>query len=165
MRPMRRPARMWEFLGKGESIERDEWERSDPVNRALSAANACLYGVCHAAIVALGYSPSIGFIHTGKMLSFVFDIGDLYKLNSQCRWRSKRLLKGEENIESRVRHRCRDLFYEKQLLKRIVTDLDRLFGTDAEDYESLFDVDEALPGELWDPEGNVSGGRNFGGSA
>lgn len=58
-----------------------DWEASTPINRALSAANSCLYGVCHAAVVAAGYSPALGFIHTGKMLSFVYDVADLYKID------------------------------------------------------------------------------------
>jgi len=53
--------------------------QGDPINRALSAANALLNGICHAAIVSGGYSPALGFIHTGKQLSFVYDIADLYK--------------------------------------------------------------------------------------
>ncbi len=63
----------------GRSYRRDEWSKADPVNRALSAANACLYGICHAAVVSAGFSPALGFIHTGKMLSFVYDVADLYK--------------------------------------------------------------------------------------
>lgn len=50
-----------------------------PVNQALSAANTSLYGVVHAVIVALGCAPGLGFVHTGHILSFVFDIADLYK--------------------------------------------------------------------------------------
>jgi CRISPR-associated protein Cas1 len=46
---------------------------------ALSAAHACLYGVAHSVIVALGCSPGLGFIHTGHERSFVYDIADLYK--------------------------------------------------------------------------------------
>jgi len=61
------------------SYDQDDWRAADPLNRALSVANSCLYGVCHAAILAAGYSPAIGFIHTGTMLSFVYDIADLYK--------------------------------------------------------------------------------------
>ena len=56
-----------------------DWDESDDINRALSLANTVLYGVCHAAIVALGFSPGLGFIHTGKMLSFVYDVADMYK--------------------------------------------------------------------------------------
>jgi len=64
---------------KGRSYKRDNWHSADPVNRALSAANSCLYGICQAAILSTGYSPALGFIHTGRMLSFVYDIADLYK--------------------------------------------------------------------------------------
>lgn len=59
--------------------KKDDWNAQDPINLVLSQANALLYSVCHAAIVSLGYSPGLGFIHTGKQLSFVYDIADLYK--------------------------------------------------------------------------------------
>jgi CRISPR-associated protein Cas1 len=52
---------------------------SDPVNQALSSANAALYGVAAAAIVALGCHPALGFVHSGSISSFVFDVADLYK--------------------------------------------------------------------------------------
>ena len=64
----------------GRSYDRGSWKRADPVNRALSVANSCLYGICHAGIVAMGYSPALGFIHTGKQMSFVYDVADLYKV-------------------------------------------------------------------------------------
>src|SRR5579885_2741167 len=63
----------------GRAFRRDRWGASDPINRALSAANSCLYGVCQAAILSGGYPPSLGFIHTVKMLRFVYDIADVYK--------------------------------------------------------------------------------------
>src|SRR5690606_32778150 len=64
---------------QGRQYDRDTWDNSDPVNRALSAANACLNGVCHAAVLSAGYSPGLGFIHQGKQLAFVYDVADLYK--------------------------------------------------------------------------------------
>lgn len=51
---------------------RADWKDSTPINRALSAANSCLYGVCQAAIVSAGYSTALGFIHTGKMQDFLY---------------------------------------------------------------------------------------------
>ena len=44
----------------GRQVNRSDWGAQDPINRALSSANACLYGICHAAIVAAGYSPGMG---------------------------------------------------------------------------------------------------------
>jgi len=61
----------------GRAYKQSDWKRATPINRALSAANSCLYGVVHAAIVAAGYSTALGFIHTGKTLSFVYDVADL----------------------------------------------------------------------------------------
>ncbi|MDY0319911.1 MAG: type I-E CRISPR-associated endonuclease Cas1e, partial [Candidatus Cloacimonadaceae bacterium] len=64
------------------NYDRRSWVNQDPINKAISVANSCLYGVCHAAIVAAGYSPALGFVHTGKQLSFVFDIAVLYKMDT-----------------------------------------------------------------------------------
>lgn len=50
------------------------FEAGDDVNRLLSAGHACLYAVCHAAIVGIGASPGLGFVHTGGATSFVLDI-------------------------------------------------------------------------------------------
>ena len=41
--------------------------------------HACLYGLAHAVIVALGCEPGLGFVHVGHECSFVYDIADLYK--------------------------------------------------------------------------------------
>jgi len=144
----------------GRNYDRLDWDRSDPMNRALSAANACLYGVCHAAIVAAGYSPSLGFIHTGKMLSFVYDVADLYKMDLTVPAAFREVAGGTQQLESRVRHRCRDLFAEARLLDRVVADLAELFGL-SPDTSSAQDLEVALPGELWDPDGSLPGGLNF----
>ena len=63
----------------GRVYDQNNWFEATPCNRALLAANSCLYGVCAAAIVVAGYSLGLGFVHTGKQLSFVYDIADLYK--------------------------------------------------------------------------------------
>lgn len=57
----------------------EDFEAGDTINMALSAAHTCLYGMVHAVIVALGCSPALGFVHTGHVRSFVYDVADLYK--------------------------------------------------------------------------------------
>lgn len=52
---------------------------SDMTNQILTACNAALYGILCSAIHAMGYSPHIGFIHSGSPLPFVYDMADLYK--------------------------------------------------------------------------------------
>lgn len=62
------------------SYKVDDLDFSDPANQALTAATACLYGVVHATVAALGLSPGLGFVHTGNDRSFVYDVADLYKM-------------------------------------------------------------------------------------
>lgn len=149
----------------GRSYNRGNWSEADPVNRALSCANSCLYGICHAAIVSLGYSPGLGFIHTGKQLSFVYDVADLYKADTTIPVAFSIAAGGDRKLESRTRKGMRDLIAEKRILRRIVEDLDTIFSDDAEpsDEENSLDFDVAKPGSIWDPEhGNVAGGVNYG---
>ncbi|MDW8392424.1 MAG: type I-E CRISPR-associated endonuclease Cas1, partial [Oscillochloridaceae bacterium] len=123
------------------------------------------YGVVHAAIVAAGYSPALGFIHTGKMLSFVYDVADLYKADITIPAAFRCTAAGEQKLESRVRHLCRDQIREQRMLERIVEDLARIFDVSSLDQREaeLFDRNYARPGGLWDPEeGQVEGGVNYG---
>ena len=98
------------------------WDYADPINRALSAANALLYGVCHAAILAAGYSPAIGFVHTGKMLSFVYDIADLYKTVTSVPAAFESAQKTGD-VETRVRVLCREVFHEQRIQARCLPDI------------------------------------------
>ena len=107
----------------GRNYDQDDWNNSDDVNRALSAANSCLYGICHAAIVSAGYSAAIGFIHTGKMLSFVYDIADLYKTELTIPVAFQAAAEQKEHIEKETRLRCRDIFHEEKLMERIIPDI------------------------------------------
>ncbi len=151
---------------KGRDYNRSNWKSADPVNRALSCANSCIYGICHAAIVAAGYSPAIGFIHTGKALSFVYDVADLYKAETSIPAAFVAASAASADLEGTVRRAMRDLFIEERLLERILPDLAYLFdeiglGIDAS-LDSLLDGDDALPSGLWDPlDGRVDGGVNY----
>ncbi len=150
----------------GRSYDRKNWDASDPVNRALSAANSCLYGICHAGILALGLSPAIGFIHTGKMLSFVYDIADLYKTEVSIPIAFQEAAQGEANLETRVRKKVRDLLKEKRLLNKIVADIQSALDLQGRNQGRSgkidLDADPAIPGTLWDPaEGEKTGGINY----
>lgn len=151
----------------GRTYQRADWYYADPVNRALSAANSCLYGISHAAILSAGYSPALGFIHTGKQLSFVYDVADLYKAELTIPAAFATVAEDGPGLESRVRHKCRDLFHQYHLLARIVGDLQYVLlgdpNTDQpESEEDDYATDEAMPGGLWDPdEGAVSGGIDY----
>lgn len=160
---------------KGRYYKRDSWFDTDPINRAISSANSCLYGICHAAIVALGYSPALGFIHTGKQLSFVYDIADLYKSETTVPLAFDIVKEDTKNISRRVRIECREQFRKNHLLKQIVEDIKsvldikELLNPSEKNLLEIseltlknYDSDDALPGYLWDPkEGFQDGGVNF----
>jgi CRISPR-associated protein Cas1 len=136
---------------QGRSYDRQAWRSADPPNRALSAANSCLYGLCQAAILSAGYSPALGFIHTGKQQSFVYDIADLYKLEITVPLAFRLAAQGAPDLERSVRLACRDVFRDSQLMKRIVPDIARALGVE-EELDEIFDEDPALPAELWEPK-------------
>lgn len=108
----------------GRSYNRGNWRAADPVNRALSAANSCLYGVVHAAIRATGYSPALGFIHTGKQLSFVYDVADLYKTELTIPVAFGVAAEAPAQLERTVRLYLRDAFKDSRLLQRIIPDIE-----------------------------------------
>lgn len=136
----------------GRSYERENWAKADPVNRALSTGNACLYGICQAGILSLGYSPALGFIHTGKQLSFVYDIADLYKTEITIPLAFEMAAAQPPNLERAVRLRCRDIFKERKLLPRIANDLQALLGAPEDEEVFTPDSDPALPTALWTPQ-------------
>lgn len=150
---------------QGRSYRRDNWNDADPVNRALSVANSCLYGICHAAIVSAGFSPALGFVHTGKLLSFVYDIADLYKADIAIPVAFRAVAEGQPKLERWVRQSCRDEFVSTRLLERIIPDIQTALmlspkGTDGSG--DPFDYDPAAPGPLWDAEhGEVKGGYDY----
>jgi CRISPR-associated protein Cas1 len=135
------------------NYDRSDWASADPLNRALSAANACLNALCHAAIVSGGYSPALGFVHTGKQLSFVYDVADLYKVGLTVPLAFKTVAEGENRLETRVRQGCRQAFRDTKLLERIVSDIDALLGITADDTEirEADAADDAKPENWWTP--------------
>ena len=142
----------------GRHYDRGDWSAADPVNRALSAANSALYAVCSAGILSLGCSTALGFIHTGKPLSFVYDIADLYKLVTSVPAAFDAARDGPQGVEGRARVKLRERLREVSLLDRITQDLATLLQVDG---IRLPDdpTDEQDPA-LWDVEGEVEGGVN-----
>lgn len=114
---------------KGRDYDTQEWDASDVANRCLSAATACLYGVTEAAVLAAGYAPAVGFIHTGKPLSFVYDIADVYKFETVVPVAFKvAASQPHGNVERAVRLGCRDVFRETRLLDRIIPDIEEILA-------------------------------------
>lgn len=108
----------------GRDYNPQSWDASDLPNRCLSAATACLYGVTEAAVLAAGYAPAVGFIHTGKPLSFVYDVADVYKFETVVPVAFKVAASQPLNPDRAVRLACRDVFRQTRLLERIIPDIE-----------------------------------------
>ena len=143
----------------GRNYQVGAWAVTDPVNQCLSAANSALYGVCHAAILHLGCSPGLGFVHTGHQLSFVYDLADLYKAEVTIPVAFGIAAVGGGDFSGRARRAVRDAIVEVRLLPRIVADIKQLLG--APDDGDAEGAAPAVP-ELWDGGGTVPGGVDYG---
>src|SRR3989304_590496 len=113
---------------KARNYDTQAWDAGDLPNRCLSAATSCLYGVTEAAVLAAGYAPAVGFIHTGKPLSFVYDVADIYKFDTVVPVAFRVASKGLHNPEQEVRLACRDAFRETHLLERIIPGIEDMLG-------------------------------------
>ena len=109
-------------------------------------------GVCHAALVSGGYSPALGFIHTGQQLSFVYDIADLYKTRIAIPLAFATVAESTEEVERRARYACRDAFREHRLLQCLLPDIDELLSLSAPSdvaAERSSDAEGAFGLHLW----------------
>jgi CRISPR-associated protein Cas1 len=153
----------------GRNYQRGDWSAADPINRALSAGNACLYGLVQAAMLSAGYSPALGFIHTGKQLSFVYDVADLYKADVIIPTAFDVVAWNPSAVEREMRIACRRKFQEARLMQRVLPDIAEVLNVDeapAAADAAVWDTESSAPASLWDPgtstDGRVEGGVNYG---
>lgn len=139
------------------SYDAVDFSLGDPVNQALSAATACLYGVVHAVVVSLGCAPGLGIVHTGHDRSFVYDVADLYKAETAIPVAFRVAGTDTEDVAGDTRRAMRDVIHEQRLLRRCVQDVQTLL---AEGDSSLVEDWDVV--YLWDGgAGRVAGGRDF----
>lgn len=139
------------------SYDAVDFSAGDPINQALSAATACLYGVVHAVVVSLGCAPGLGVVHTGHDRSFVYDVADLYKAETAIPVSFQIAASGTDDVPGDTRRAMRDVIHEQRLLKRCVQDVQTLLSEG--DSEMVDDWDVIY---LWDGgAGRVAGGRDF----
>lgn len=104
----------------GRKYDPKDWARGDVINQCISAATSCLYGVTEAAILAAGYAPAIGYLHTGKPLSFVYDIADLIKFDTVVPVAFKIAAKHPKMPDQEVRLACREVFRTSKTLRTLI---------------------------------------------
>jgi CRISPR-associated protein Cas1 len=130
-----RVRKMYELLAKQFGVtwrrrnyDHTQWGSGDLPNRCLSSATACLYGITEAAVLAAGYAPAIGFIHTGKPQSFVYDIADIFKFETVVPAAFRIAARKPGNPEREVRLACRDSFRQSRLLDRIIPTIEEVLA-------------------------------------
>ena len=146
------------------------WERREydpnnfgdgsPINQALSAAHAALYGTVHAAIVSLGCAPGLGFVHTGNSWSFVYDVADLYKAEITIPAAFEVVAGYTEGMDigSVTRRAVRDRIRSEKVMERVVRDIQRLLVPE-ELPEEMLELDVV---GLWNEQGEAQrGGMNY----
>lgn len=121
-------ARQYGVKWRGRRYDPKDWNKGDVANRCLSAATSCLYGVTEAAILAAGYAPAVGFLHTGKPLSFVYDIADIFKFDTVVPVAFRIAAKNPAQPDREVRIACRDTFRQKKLLKKIIPSIEEILS-------------------------------------
>lgn len=136
------------------------------INQALSAANTSLYGVVHAVIVALGCAPGLGFVHTGHVLSFVFDIADLYKAEISISIAFDIAATDAADVGGATRRAVRDRIKSGALLETCVRDIKSLLieevDPNVEFSSDNLDSDIVM---LWDENGRrAAAGTAYGGT-
>lgn len=146
------------------------WERREydpnkfgdgsPINQALSAAHAALYGIVHAAIMSLGCAPGLGFVHTGNSWSFVYDVADLYKAEITIPAAFEVVSGYTEGMDigSVTRRAVRDRIRSEKVMERVVRDIQRLLVPE-ELPEEMLELDVV---GLWNEQGEAQrGGMNY----
>jgi len=133
----------------GREYDHTDWGAADPINRCISAATACVYGITEAAILAAGYAPAIGFLHTGKPLSFVYDIADMIKFETVVPLAFKVCAQSPLNYESEIRKQAREVFRSRKTLKNLIPMIEEIL--DAGGIEPPKPYEDAQPPALPEP--------------
>jgi len=148
-------ARKFGVEWKQRNYDTHDWATADLPNRCLSAATSCLYGITEAAVLAAGYAPALGFIHTGKPLSFVYDIADIYKFETVVPVAFSVAARLPQYPERDIRLQCRDMFRKSRLLERIIPDIETILAAGGKQPPGIQDeqIGPAIPNpeSLGDP--------------
>ncbi len=114
---------------KGRSYVPGKMELSDLTNQILTACNSALYALINSCIYSMGFSPYIGFIHSGSPLPFVYDLADLYKeeLCIDLAFKLTLEMAGEYN-KYQVLTEFRERVINMKLLEKINPDIEEMLG-------------------------------------
>jgi CRISPR-associated protein Cas1 len=154
-------AQQYRVEWKNRNYDYHQWDTADLPNRCLSAATSCLYGIAEAAVLAAGYAPAVGFIHTGKPLSFVYDIADIFKFETVVPVAFRIASRSPGSPEREVRLACRDIFRSSKLLARMIPMIEEVLSSGG--IEPPEAPPESVPPAIPIPEGIGEAGHRVSG--
>ncbi len=105
-------------------------EEKSNLNTSIGFVTSCLYALCEVAILAAGYHPGIGVVHSGNPRSLVFDLADTVKFKTVVPLAFEIAATSPSNLNMAVRHGCRDLFSRESMFETLLGHLENIFGTD-----------------------------------
>lgn len=141
----------------GRRYDPKDWAKGDTVNQCISVATSCLYGITEAAILAAGYAPAIGFLHSGKPLSFVYDIADIIKFETVVPVAFKIAATKNKRPDRDVRIACREAFRSTKVLKRLIPLIEEVLS--AGDIQPPEPYADAQPPAIPEPLSNCDDGH------
>ncbi|WFE70604.1 type I-E CRISPR-associated endonuclease Cas1e [Halomonas sp. M1] len=153
-------AKQYGVKWNGRRYDPKQWDASDVANQCLSAATACLYGITEAAILAAGYAPAIGYLHTGKPLSFVYDIADIVKFETVVPAAFRVAARNPPMPEREVRIACRDAFKQSRILQRLIPMIEDVLA--AGDIQPPPPAPDAVPPAIPEPASVGDAGHRSG---
>ncbi|MGQ7262459.1 type I-E CRISPR-associated endonuclease Cas1e [Vreelandella sp. V005] len=153
-------AKQYGVKWNGRRYDPKQWDSSDVANQCLSAATACLYGITEAAILAAGYAPAIGYLHTGKPLSFVYDIADIVKFDTVVPAAFRVAARNPPMPEREVRIACRDAFKQSRILQRLIPMIEDVLA--AGDIQPPPPAPDAVPPAIPEPPSVGDAGHRSG---
>lgn len=110
-----------------------DYTASDSINQALTSANQMLYGICAGVVLALGFSPALGFIHVGTNKAFIYDLSDLYKAKITIPVAFKTISENGNDFYKALRTNLYQEMQKQNSLKQIIKDLFDLFNIEKPD--------------------------------
>ena len=122
-------AEQYEVGWKGRTYVPGAFELGDLTNQLMTAMNAALYGLLSSVVHSLGYSPHLGFIHSGSPLPWIYDLADLYKadLCVDLAFSLTRSLAGKYNKYT-VAEAFRERVLKNDLMGCAVSDIEYFLG-------------------------------------
>lgn len=112
---------------KGRNYNSQNWELADGINQALSTANASLYALCAAVTCSMGFLPSLGFIHEGGTLPFIYDVADLYKAETSLPAAFLAIRQKPDDDGELTRKLLKERIEETRLLQRLPKEIEAFF--------------------------------------